>query len=610
METGSRISPQGIKKARIFLLVFCLLWLAATLLAWMVQRDFGKVQVSNVYFQDDNGLQVRGKLFIPSNANAEHPVPGIVYVHGYQNNRETSDPYCIELSRRGVAALCIDALGRGNSDNQFDENSPEFDSTYGANAALHYLRNLDFVDAQRTALMGHSMGSEMVYQIALKDTDLKALVISGYGYTLDASTSMPHNMLMIFGKYDEYRRRMTNTSDFATDWMASPQTTQVFGTADAEMGKQYGRFSDGSARMVYMPNAIHMMESHDPGSIAVAVGWIVQALQPDAAMMVPANQQIWEIKEWATLVCLICAMFSLMPLGYLLLSLPVFKVLLQKGEEQYVCSKKQRWISALINGGLMLLYLPLILTLFGFHLYVVNIDGLFPMMMVNGVVFWFVVINLIGYAVFRGWWKKHQEISLVDLGVSDEPTRFAYRPKIILKSLLLAVILFVFVYVAETLMEKFFIVDLRFLFPFASDFTPFRLLMFFLYLPFFFVGFWQMGIFLHAQIRPAAAKTWFATFMQRTALNWLVMLTPLLFYLAVQYIPDLLGGNVPFIGPGSALVGFVMNLFHMVIVLLLIIPLTTWFNELTGKTYVGAFINAMLVAWMFTSSSVIAPIPL
>lgn len=609
MEKKTIIQAEGIKKARLLFLLICVLWMAATLLASYVQRDFGRVRVENVSFENYNGLTVRGKLFIPANATSQNPVPGIVYVHGYQNNRETSDPYCIEISRRGMVALCMDALGRGNSDNQNRINQPGFDPSSGVAYALKYLRGLDFVKAGDTALMGHSMGSEMVYQVALKDPTLQALVFSGYGYTLEASPSMPRNMLMIFGKYDEYRQRMTHTTHFEREWMQSPETKQVFGMDNAVMDKTYGDFSAGTARKVFMPLTIHFMESHDKSAIAAAVDWIVLALKPDPAWNIPADQQIWEIKEWATLVCLLCAILSLLPLGYLFLSMPFFAELQKNKVEVYVCERKARWKSVLINGGLMLLYLPLILTLFAFHLYVVPIDGIFPMMMVNGVVFWFVVINGIGYAIFRSWWKKHPEISLVDLGVSDEPQRFVLDKRPLLKSILLAVVLFGFVYGVSALLEAIWIVDLRFVFPFASDFTPYRFLMFLLYLPFFFLGFWQMGIFLHAQIRPKAGKSWFTTYLQRTGLNWLVMIVPLLIHLAIQYVPILLGGTVPFVGPGSALVGFVINLFHMIMVLFLIIPVSTWFSELTGKITVGAVVNALLVTWMFTSSSVIAPIP-
>ena len=44
-------------------------------------------------------------------------------------------------------------------------------------------------------------------------------------------------------------------------------------------------------------------------------------------------------------------------------------------------------------------------------------------------------------------------------------------------------------------------------------------------------------------------------------------------------------------------------------VLILVIPKSPWFYQLTGKIYLGAIHNALLVDWMFTSSQVIAPIP-
>ncbi|MBI9051056.1 MAG: alpha/beta hydrolase [Anaerolineaceae bacterium] len=609
MNSQKTFHAQGIRKARLIFLGICMLWIISSSLAGMVQRDFGNVAVENVSFENTNNLTVRAKLFIPHNATEMHPVPGIVYVHGYQNNRETSDPYCIELARRGVAALCIDALGRGNSDNQMDINAVDYDPSSGTAQSLQYLRELPYVDSARTALMGHSLGAGMVYDLALKDETLKALVISGFGYTLDASTTIPQNMLMIFGKYDEYRDRMTHTDNFETEWMQSAVTRQVFPVEYPVMGQRYGDFADGSARMVYMPLALHFQESHDAGAVAAAVDWITQALEPEASLMMPSDQQIWHFKEYATLISLLCAVLCVLPLGYLLLSSPYFAELQQNQTEIYVCTGKERMKFAVINGGLMLLYLGLVLTLFGFHMYVVPIDKIFPMMMVNGVAFWFVMINLAGYFLFRRWRKKNQQVSLLDLGVSDEANRFLYKKQYLLKSLLVSVILFGFVYAMAALLENIFIVDLRFIFPFASDFTFYRFLMFLLYLPFFFLGFWQMGIFLHAQIRPKAGKNWFTNFVQRTILNWAVMLIPLLIHLAIQYIPIYLGGTVPFVGPSAALVGFVMNLFHMVVVLLLIIPVSTYFSELTGKIYLGAMINAMLVTWMFTSSSVIAPIP-
>ncbi|MEE8390669.1 MAG: hypothetical protein V3S14_07735, partial [Anaerolineae bacterium] len=64
----------------------------------------------------------------------------------------------------------------------------------------------------------------------------------------------------------------------------------------------------------------------------------------------------------------------------------------------YSCSRKSYFEFVAINGILMWLYLPLIFALFGLRVYVVQIDKLFPMMMVNGTVWWFVGINIISPA--------------------------------------------------------------------------------------------------------------------------------------------------------------------------------------------------------------------
>jgi hypothetical protein len=52
------------------------------------------------------------------------------------------------------------------------------------------------------------------------------------------------------------------------------------------------------------------------------------------------------------------------------------------------------------------------------------------------------------------------------------------------------------------------------------------------------------------------------------------------------------------------------GLFHIIGVLIVVIPLSTWLFQLTGKIYLGAMTSAALVSWMFASSQVIAPIPI
>jgi hypothetical protein len=304
---------------------------------------------------------------------------------------------------------------------------------------------------------------------------------------------------------------------------------------------------------------------------------------------------------------------ALLPLGLILLRTRFFSPLQGKVSEAYACTRREFWKHASVNGLLMWLYLPLIFMLFGLHVYVVKIDKVFPMMLVNGTVWWFVWINVIGFFLIRGGLKRRNKkdgLAWADLGISFERSRFALDWKVIGKSALLAAFLFAFACLFEYVLEQLFIVDYRFLFPFASDLTPYRAGMWLLYFPFLLLGFVLHGFFLHGQLRLPAKKTWWGTFLSWSFLNVLALIVPLILFLLIQYIPLFTTGAIPFVGPGGVLANFTMSLFHIIIVLVMITPLSTWFFQLTGRPYLGAFVNAALVTWMFVSSQVIAPIPL
>ena len=614
MTTSFIFEKKVRKSALLVLIISIILTLAAQTIAHAAMTSGYRVEVSNVTFENKNGLMVRGKLFRPEEASPQNPAPGVVYQHGYQNNRETSDPYGIELARRGFVVITLDALGRGNSDNQFSVSEPGFDPTYGAETAFTFLQGLPFVDAQRCGLAGHSLGGEWSYLAAMQNPDVKAIAFSGFAYREDATTSSPPNMLMIFGKYDEYRQRMTGTRDFETEWMSSPQTRAAFGFIEPTFDTTYGNFTDGSARRVHMTHTTHVGESFNNGAIAEAVMWFSQALNPDVPLSVPTDQQIWRIKEVGSLVAMLTGVFSVIPAGILLLGVQPFSAIVSSPPSTYAYDKRTFKKAYLINTLLTLLFLPLVMVIFGIHVYVLPIDQAFPMMMVNGVIFWFLVINIIGFFIFRRWVKRERptrpEVNFKELGISTAEDRIRLSWSTIWRSFLLASVLFAFVYALQSIPESFLLIDFRYKFPYGSDLTPYRWLMTLLYFPLFLVGFLQVNILLQAQLRPAPGKTWLHNVVRKSLIGFLVMLPPLLLIMAIQYIPLFTTGFVPFVGPGGALVGFVINIEHMLVLLAMMIPLGSFLYEATGSIYPGSILNALIVTWMFTSSSVIAPLPI
>ena len=362
-----------------------------------------------------------------------------------------------------------------------------------------------------------------------------------------------------------------------------------------------------------MPRITHLHTSHSSAAIAEAVDWMRAVLNPPQKYWIPSGEQIWQLKEWLTLVAMLTCFASLLPLTLLLLRTQFFRSLQGPANRTYACTGRNYLKPAALNGVLMLLYFPLIFVLFGVHVYLIQIDTVFPLMMTNGIVWWFLWINVIGFLFFRRWFKKENRatgLTLYELGLSYKKEGFAIEGNQMLKTVLLAGILFLFTYLLEHTLESIFLVDFRFIFPFASDLTAFRAGLWLTYFPLLLVGFLLMSIFLHCQMRRPFRPTWRKTFISWSTSNCLVLIIPLAVILLVQYIPLFVTGSAPFIGPGGMLIAFTHNLLHIIAVLIMVIPLSTWLYQLSGKIYLGAMLVAAIVTWMFVSSQVIAPIPI
>jgi len=118
-----------------------------------------------------------------------------------------------------------------------------------------------------------------------------------------------------------------------------------------------------------------------------------------------------------------------------------------------------------------------------------------------------------------------------------------------------------------------------------------------------------IGIRIRAKLLKPLRPTWRQTFINWSACNILVLVTPLVLLLLFQYLPLFTIGTIPLVGPDGMFIAFTHNLFHIICVLIMVIPISTWFYQITGRIYLGALLNAALVTWMFVSSQVVAPIP-
>src|SRR6202158_4374409 len=88
---------------------------AGGLLAHLTQTS-GGIRIQDIRFAGAKGHLMSALLYVPPNASAQTPAPGILAVHGYINSRETQDGFAIEFARRGYVVLAIDQTGHGYSD--------------------------------------------------------------------------------------------------------------------------------------------------------------------------------------------------------------------------------------------------------------------------------------------------------------------------------------------------------------------------------------------------------------------------------------------------------------------------------------------------------------
>src|ERR1700678_4411604 len=297
-----------------------ILILAGGLLAHFTQTA-GGIRIQDVRFTGAKGNTMSALLYIPPNANAQTPAPGILAVHGYINSRETQDGFAIEFARRGYVVLALDQTGHGYSD------GPAFANGFGGPDGLAYLRSLDIVDKNNIGLEGHSMGGWTVLAAAATmPNDYKSIVLEGSSpgkpFAAEGTASWPRNVAVVFARYEEFPALMWGV-DLARDVTQSPKLWALFGTSGAvEPGKVSGDIAQGTARVLYTPAMTHPAEHISHEAIGYSLDWFAKTLQGGTPR--PSDDQIWFRKEIGTLVALIGFVALLLGVFDGLLEAPVF----------------------------------------------------------------------------------------------------------------------------------------------------------------------------------------------------------------------------------------------------------------------------------------------
>jgi alpha/beta superfamily hydrolase len=123
------------------------------------------------------GLTLRGMMHIPD--GSQKKIPFVIIFHGFCDDRNEVNFVHTELSRElcalGIGSVRFDFVGSGESEGRFEDVTVSGEVEDGL-AILDYVKKLDFVDPQRIALHGLSLGGCVASMVAgLRPSDIAAL---------------------------------------------------------------------------------------------------------------------------------------------------------------------------------------------------------------------------------------------------------------------------------------------------------------------------------------------------------------------------------------------------------------------------------------------------
>lgn len=118
-----------------------------------------------------------GWLVMPPEGNGRAvgaPVPAVLALHGWGGNAAMMQPVVPPLNAAGFAVLLVDARCHGLSDGETFTSMPRFAEDIAA--GLAWLRRQPGIDADRLALIGHSVGAAATLLHASEHRDVRAVI--------------------------------------------------------------------------------------------------------------------------------------------------------------------------------------------------------------------------------------------------------------------------------------------------------------------------------------------------------------------------------------------------------------------------------------------------
>lgn len=246
-------------------LVGCI-WLARTQNGGPLHADLvlaGDIPAT-VYLPVEGGARGARKYLLTPPPPEERP-PAVVVMHGFAEDRASMSGLARRIADSGYAVLSFDAMGHGANRNPLRQSLAVADGFAGHfEAAVDFLRTWPFVDGERIAVLGHSMGAQAALDYASRDSGVDAAVLVSGGGAFEGPYPPP-NTLFLWASRDP--ERLTRRVEALAARLA--------GVAAVEPGTDYGRHDRRNAvRVAVVSGADHASILWMEKTVAETVAWL------------------------------------------------------------------------------------------------------------------------------------------------------------------------------------------------------------------------------------------------------------------------------------------------------------------------------------------------
>ena len=588
-------------------------------LSFLVQSDFGNVNVKSHTLYSSNNQYVVYDLYKPSSASKENRAPFIVVVPGFQRSKEALSNIAIELSRRGNVVALIDPYAQGMSSSSLSRRAATTEG-YGMFALIDTVSkgNLyDFVDTDKMASTGHSMGGNAAIRGANyfgreairenKKSKLHSVYVSGYVLTLTEKVleDVRSNVGVSYALYDEGAFRNELQGWDAGNMKIAPEALRTVNSIldenqkldVIELEKFYGEIDKNTARVIYNERLLHPFQPYNNIATANQLIYFDKVFNSDVKL--DPYDQIWQWKELFTLLSMITSLIMLIPLTRFLLKLNFFSELVKEVPKPLpVQNRKGKVVfwSIFIIGATVacLTFIPMVDIAKIIFQKASNreLTWFFPQRMNNSVMLWATFNGVFGAILFFGSYHLFGRKA----GIKKDSWGIKITNIEIIKTFLLGLLVFLIYYGTLNVIHFIFHVDYRFWFMGVRIFQPQMLLVLAMYFPFFFVFFLSNSLRVNGAMRFENQPEWISRLVAGLANS-----SGLIMIILIQYFIFLYTGSVFWTTNWLS-----VNLLFGIVPMMFFLPyFNRVFFEMTGRIYLGPVITCLIFIMILSTNTVV-----